>query len=82
MWAATAASYCPSRAGELSKQNMTKPHERWDGKLCSPYFHPLQSSVHLEVIVIRQDGSVPVKYGLTMEMESRHAAIKPLLARD
>ena len=40
-----------------------------------------QSSVHLEVIVIRQDGSVPVKYGLTMEMESRHSAIKPLLAR-
>ena len=38
--------------------------------------------MHLEVIVIRQDGSVPVKYGLTMEMESRHAAIKPLLARD
>ena len=31
--------------------------------------------------MIRQDGSVPVKYGLTMEMESRHAAIKPLLAR-
>ena len=24
-WAATAASYCPSRAGELPKQNMTKP---------------------------------------------------------
>ena len=31
--------------------------------------------------MIRQDGSVPVKYGLTMEMESRHSAIKPLLAR-
>ena len=26
-WAATAASYCPSRPGELSKQNMTKSHE-------------------------------------------------------
>ena len=35
MWGATAASYCPSRAGELPKQNMTKPHERWDGKLCT-----------------------------------------------
>ena len=34
MWAATAASYCPSRAGEIPKQNMTKSHERWDGKLC------------------------------------------------
>ena len=34
MWAATAASYCPGRAGELPEQNMTKSHERWDGKLC------------------------------------------------
>ena len=34
LWAATAARYCPSRAGELPKQNMTKSHERWDGKLC------------------------------------------------
>ena len=34
MWAAPAASYCPSRAGELPKQNMTKSQERWDGKLC------------------------------------------------
>ena len=28
-------SYSPSRAGELTKQNMTKSHERWDGKLCT-----------------------------------------------
>ena len=35
MWAATAASYCPSRAGELSKQNMTKSQARWEGKLCN-----------------------------------------------
>ena len=35
MWAATAASYCPSTTGELSKQNMTKSHERWDQKLCT-----------------------------------------------
>ena len=34
LWAPTAASYCPSMAGEMQKQNMTKPHERWDGKLC------------------------------------------------
>ena len=33
LWAPTAASYCPNRAGELQKQNMTKSHERWDGKL-------------------------------------------------
>ena len=49
--------------------------------LCMNIQPIFQSSVHLEVIVIRQDGSVPVKYGLTMEMESRHSAIKPLLAR-
>ena len=35
MWAVTAASYCPSRAGEVPKQNMTKSHERWDWKLCT-----------------------------------------------
>ena len=46
MWAPNAASYCPSRAGELPKQNMTKSHERWDGKLqmiCSSFL-PVQSS--------------------------------------
>ena len=37
LWAAPAASYCPSRPGELPKQNMAKPHERWDGKLCRLY---------------------------------------------
>ena len=31
MWAAPAATYCPSRAGELPKQKMTKSHVRWDG---------------------------------------------------
>ena len=50
-WAATAASYCSSRAGELPKQNMTKSHKRWDGKLCntiSRYLHSLNrlKSVH------------------------------------
>ena len=34
LWAATAASYCPSRAVELPKQNMTRSQERWVGKLC------------------------------------------------
>jgi ubiquitin carboxyl-terminal hydrolase 6/32 len=42
---------------------------------------PVESHIHIEVIVIRQDGSVPVKYGLTLDMEARHAAIKPQLAR-
>ena len=35
---ATAASYCPSRAGELPKHHMTKSHEQWDGKLCITLF--------------------------------------------
>ena len=42
---------------------------------------PMESSIHLEVIVIRQDGSTPVKYGLTLDMESRFSSIKPHLSR-
>ena len=41
----------------------------------------MESSIHLEVIVIRQDGSVPVKYGLTLDMEARYSDIKPILSR-
>ena len=42
---------------------------------------PMESSIHLEVIVIRQDGSVPVKYGLNMDMESRYSNIRPRLSK-
>ncbi|QQP36552.1 Ubiquitin specific peptidase 32, partial [Caligus rogercresseyi] len=31
---------------------------------------PMESSVHIEVILIRQDGSIPSKYGLTLDMDS------------
>lgn len=42
---------------------------------------PMESSIHLEVIVIRQNGTVPVKYGLTLDMEAKYADIKPRLSR-
>ena len=48
MWAANAASYCQSRAEELPKQNMTKSHERWDGKLCSKDSKYLTVTIPLE----------------------------------
>jgi hypothetical protein len=35
----------------------------------------------LQVVVILQDGSTPVKYGLAMDMEDRCSAIPPRLAR-
>ena len=35
LWAATAASYCPSRIGELPKNNPENLSAWWDGKLCS-----------------------------------------------
>jgi hypothetical protein len=34
-----------------------------------------------QVVVILQDGSTPVKYGLAMDMEDRCSAIPPKLAR-
>ena len=64
MCADTAASYCPSRAGELPKQNMTKSHERWDGKLCiardaqcplndrtTGYIGPMAAMVAYDIII-------------------------------
>ncbi|XP_059091560.1 ubiquitin carboxyl-terminal hydrolase 32-like isoform X2 [Tigriopus californicus] len=41
---------------------------------------PMESSIHLEVIVIKQDGSVPIKYGLTLNMESRYSSVRPHLS--
>ena len=35
LWAATAASYCPSRIGKLPKNNPENLSAWWDGKLCS-----------------------------------------------
>ena len=32
-------------------------------------------------LVIRQDGEIPTKYGLTMDMEAKYSDIKPFLSR-
>ncbi|KAK4322970.1 hypothetical protein Pmani_006294 [Petrolisthes manimaculis] len=37
---------------------------------------PMESFVHLEVIVVRLDGSVPVKYGLRLNSDSRYYDVK------
>ena len=42
---------------------------------------PMESSVHVDVIVIRQNGSIPIKYGLTMDMEARYSDLKKSLSQ-
>ncbi|CAB4058241.1 USP6_32 [Lepeophtheirus salmonis] len=42
---------------------------------------PMESSVHIEVIVIRQNGSIPTKYGLTLDMDSKYTAIRNHLTK-
>ena len=42
---------------------------------------PMESSIYLETIVIKQDGSMPIKYGLTLDMEAKYSDIRPLLSR-
>uniref|UniRef100_A0A2R5LJ75 Ubiquitin carboxyl-terminal hydrolase 32 n=1 Tax=Ornithodoros turicata TaxID=34597 RepID=A0A2R5LJ75_9ACAR len=37
---------------------------------------PMESCVHVEVVVVRLDGSVPVRYGLQLNPEERYAAVK------
>ncbi|GFR71298.1 ubiquitin carboxyl-terminal hydrolase [Elysia marginata] len=46
-----------------------------------PYSHlslplPMDSCIHLEVIVQKLDGSVPVKYGLRLTMDEKYRALK------
>ena len=41
----------------------------------------MERCVSIEVVVILQDGTTPVKYGLTMDMEDKCSAIPPRLAR-
>ena len=42
---------------------------------------PMERCVSIEVVVMLQDGSTPVKYGLTLDMEDKCSAIPPRLAR-
>ncbi|CAI9715032.1 ubiquitin carboxyl-terminal hydrolase 32-like [Octopus vulgaris] len=42
---------------------------------------PMDSCVHLEVIVIWLDGSVPVKYGLRLNMDEKYKTLKKELSK-
>ncbi|XP_026279470.1 ubiquitin carboxyl-terminal hydrolase 32 isoform X3 [Frankliniella occidentalis] len=42
---------------------------------------PMESYVYIQVIVIRLDGSVPVKYGLRLNMDGKYAQLKLQLAQ-
>ena len=53
---------------------------------CDPFFTlslplPMERCVSLEVVVMLQDGSTPVKYGLSLDMEDKCSAVPPALAR-
>lgn len=41
---------------------------------------PMESCVHVEVVVVRLDGSVPVRYGLQLNPDERYASLKQQLA--
>ncbi|XP_060562624.1 ubiquitin carboxyl-terminal hydrolase 32-like [Ruditapes philippinarum] len=42
---------------------------------------PMESCIHLEIIVMRLDGSVPVKYGLRLNMDEKYKALKKELSK-
>jgi len=53
---------------------------------CDPFFTlslplPMERCVSVEVVVILQEGSTPIKYGLTLDMEDKCSVIPPKLAR-
>ena len=53
---------------------------------CDPFFTlslplPMERCVSVEVVVMLQDGSTPVKYGLSLDMEDKCSVIAPKLAR-
>ncbi|XP_006811225.1 ubiquitin carboxyl-terminal hydrolase 32-like [Saccoglossus kowalevskii] len=41
---------------------------------------PLDNSMHLEIVVIRLDGTVPMKYGLRLNMEDKYKDLKQYLS--
>ncbi|KAJ8312078.1 hypothetical protein KUTeg_009451 [Tegillarca granosa] len=41
---------------------------------------PMESCIHLEIIAIRLDGSVPVKYGLRLNMDEKYKTLKKELS--
>ncbi|CAB3376870.1 Hypothetical predicted protein [Cloeon dipterum] len=42
---------------------------------------PMESCVHLEVIVVKLDGTVPVKYGMRLNTDSKYSAVKEHLCQ-
>jgi ubiquitin carboxyl-terminal hydrolase 6/32 len=53
---------------------------------CDPFFTlslplPMERCISLEVVVMLQDGSTPVKYGLSLDMEDKCSAVPPALAK-
>ena len=53
---------------------------------CDPFFTlslplPMERCVRVEVVIILQDGSTPIKYGLNLDMEDRCSIIPNKLAR-
>ncbi len=41
----------------------------------------MDSCIHVEIMVLRLDGSVPVKYGLRMSIDDRYSALKEALSK-
>ncbi|XP_022537013.2 ubiquitin carboxyl-terminal hydrolase 32 [Astyanax mexicanus] len=41
---------------------------------------PMDNSMHLEIIVIRLDGSTPVRYGLRLNVDEKYSGLKSLLS--
>ncbi|XP_071486831.1 ubiquitin carboxyl-terminal hydrolase 32-like [Diadema antillarum] len=41
---------------------------------------PMESSMHTEIVVVRLDGSVPVKYGLRLNTDDKYKSLKKQLA--
>uniref|UniRef100_A0A4W4G5G8 Ubiquitin carboxyl-terminal hydrolase 32 n=1 Tax=Electrophorus electricus TaxID=8005 RepID=A0A4W4G5G8_ELEEL len=41
---------------------------------------PMDNSMHLEIIVVRLDGSTPVRYGLRLNVDERYSGLKSLLS--
>ncbi|XP_076876132.1 ubiquitin carboxyl-terminal hydrolase 32-like [Brachyhypopomus gauderio] len=41
---------------------------------------PMDNSMHLEIVVVRLDGSTPVRYGLRLNADERYSGLKSLLS--
>ena len=83
MWAASAARYCPSRAGELPKQNMAKSHQRWDEKLWNSTHRSSDAQTRFprECKTISKrcaDKKVPLNYREAASLAAKLEAVKCL----